>query len=139
MQGLLFLLMPRLIMLYYRFRVNGANLAKDKAYWVYRAASFYLNQIGIPRGDRTPMQYATQVVDVTLGDRQFASFMNAYLKQKYAKQALSPQEQVTVTEFLGKIIKSAKRTIPARVRIAGFLNPMRAISFFVVPENEKQE
>ena len=136
---LLFLLMPRLIMLYYRFRVNGANLAKDKAYWVYRAASFYLNQIGIPRGDRTPMQYATQVVDVTLGDRQFASFMNAYLKQKYAKQALSPQEQVTVTEFLGKIIKSAKRTIPARVRIAGFLNPMRAISFFVVPENEKQE
>ncbi len=136
---LLFLALPIMIMFYYRMRNNTADAAKDKSYWAYRAASFYLNQLGIARGDKTPMQYATQVADPTLGGNAFTSFMNIYLKQKYSKQSPNTQEQEYIDRFLDTIMAAGRKTISKKSIIIGFLNPLRSISFFVVPENEKQE
>ncbi len=136
---LLFLAIPSIIMMYYRMRNNSADPGKDKAYWSYRAVSFYLQQVGVPQGDKTPMQYAAQVVDPMLGGKTFASFMNIYLKQKYAKQELNPAEQKYVDGFMKEIMPAIKKQVPAKDRILGFLNPIRSIGFFVVPENEKQE
>jgi hypothetical protein len=133
----LFLLVPFLTMTYYRIRYGNAK--KDKSYWAYRAATFYLNQIGIFRGERTPMQYATQTVDPLTGNNSFTSFMNIYLKQKYAKQELNDREQGYVSSFLSPFIASVRKAVPFGKRFGGFLNPVRTISFFVVPENEKQE
>jgi hypothetical protein len=132
-----FLLLPSLTMLYYRMRYTNAK--GDKAYWGYRAASFYLNQVGIFRGDQTPMQYANKTVDPLTGGNAFTQFMNIYLKQKYAKQELNANEYAYVSSFLRPFIASVRRVIPAGKRFAAFLNPVRTISFFVVPENEKQQ
>ncbi len=135
----LLLLIPSIVMTYFRIRHRNAKPEKDKAYWAYRAVSFYLHQIGIPRGDKTPMQYASQIIDPMLGGNAFVKFMNVYLKQKYAKQTLSVQEQAMVAVFLEDILKSIKKVVSSGTRISGFLNPIRTVGFFVVPENDKQE
>jgi hypothetical protein len=91
--------------------------------------------VGIPRGTLTPMQYATRYVDPQLGT-EYTKFMNVYLKQKYAKQPLTPQEAGYVTTFLNPFLKTARKKIKFSKRFWGFLNPFRAIGFFMMGEEE---
>ncbi len=134
---LLFLLLPNLVMWYYRLRHKNAGTTRAKAYWAYRAASYYLHQCGIFRGELTPMQYARQVIEPQFGTT-FTKFMNIYLKQKYAQQALTASESEQVPEFLTPFIKHLKEQIGFGTRVKGFLNPVRTISFFVMPEDDKE-
>ena len=84
------------------------------------------------------MQYAREIVDVKLGT-SFAQFMNIYLKQKYAKQPLNASEQQYVSGFLGGFMRSAKKHIPFKQRMRGFLSPSRSLTFFVKPGNEPDD
>jgi len=133
---LLFFLLPVFILAYYRLRQKNANANDKKAYWVYRTASFYLNQIGIYRGTNTPMQYANKIVDPQFGT-SFTAFMNVYLKQKYAKQPLTPAEQQTVNNFLNGFIATLQQKVSFKKRFFNFLNPLRSINYFVIPDDEK--
>ncbi|MBS1615101.1 MAG: hypothetical protein JST06_03185 [Bacteroidetes bacterium] len=126
---LLFLALPMLLLAYFRLRARSSDLAK-KAYWSYRAAGFYLHQLGYPRGRRTPMQYAESEIDPAFGT-SFAPFMTVYLKQKYASQALRDEEASIVRSFLGVFLKQVRSRIKAGNRFASFLKPMRSLSFFM--------
>jgi transglutaminase-like putative cysteine protease len=132
---LLLLLLPSLIFIYFKTRYNHAKAEDGKAYWAYRTVSFYLHQVGIPRGNRTPMQYARDIVDPMLGTT-FTSFMNIYLKKKYANQSLNQQEQKYVSGFLKPFLKTAREKLPFKKRALGFLNPSRSLGFFVHPEDD---
>lgn len=129
-------LVPLLVLLYYKMRFRRASPETDKAYWAYRTAGYYLNQLGYYRGTQTPMQYATQDIDPQFGT-SFGRFMNIYLKRKYSKQPLIPQEQHKVETFLAPFIRTVKQKTPFKQRLAGFLNPMRTVSFFVSPGEEE--
>jgi hypothetical protein len=135
---LLFLLWPTLLLEYYKLRTRYAKPAGQKAYWSYRTAAYYLNQLGYSRGRHTPMKYAREVIDPALGT-SFTSFMNVYLKEKYAKQPLNEREQQFVVSFLAAFFKTIKQKVQWRIRFARFLNPMRASSFFVRPADEEAE
>lgn len=134
---LLILSLPSIIYAFFKSRYKNARNDGAKAYWGYRAATFYLHQIGISRGTATPMQYAKQVVDPRF-NTSLSAFMNVYLKKKYAKQNLTSQEQNVVNSFLQPFIMSVKTQIKAGQRFAGFMNPVRTVSFFVMPEEEKE-
>ncbi len=127
---LLFFLWPSLLLIYYKTKAKNADAAHKKGYWTYRAASYYLHQIGIPRGRLTPMQYARERIDPLFGT-SFVSFMNIYLKQKYAKQPLNDREQQEVSGFLSRFLTSVRDKTPGGQRFKGFINPLRSISFFV--------
>lgn len=133
---LLFFMLPLLILSYYKLRFRNGNPETDKAYWAYRTAGFYLNQLGIYRGTATPMQYALHDVDPKYGT-SFARFMNIYLKRKYARQPLTSQEQYMVTAFLKPFMKTVRKKTPFEQRLSGFLNPMRSISFFITPDSDE--
>jgi len=133
---LLCLLLPTLIFRYYMLRQQSAA-PLQKPYWVYRAATFWLHQVGIFRGDQTPMQYARNEVDVKFGTR-FGTFMNSYLKQKYAKQPLTTTEQQKVADFLKPFLSSLRQKIAFKQRFFGFVNPIRTVSFFVRPEEDRE-
>jgi protein-glutamine gamma-glutamyltransferase len=133
---LLLLLVPTSVYLYFRTRYNNAKAEGSKAYWAYRTANYYLHQVGITRGLRTPMQYAKETIDPMFGT-SFAGFMNIYLKKKYAKQALTSHEQQYVEGFLLPFIKLVRKQLPVKQRLAGFLNPVRTVSFFVMPEDDE--
>jgi len=126
----LFFLWPWLLLVYYKTRTRRADAAGKKAYWTYRTAAYYLHQTGIPRGRLTPMQYARERVDPLFGT-SFVSFMNIYLKQKYAKQSLNESEQQQVSQFLPGFLETVKKKTTAAHRFRSFLNPLRSISFFV--------
>ena len=135
---LLLLLMPWTILRYFIARYKRAKPDGDKPYWAYRAATYYLHMSGIFRGNRTPMQYARETIDPQLGT-SFAGFMNVYLKKKYAKQALNISEQQYVAGFLKPFLQAAHKKIKFSRRFFGFLNPLRSIGFFMMPEEDEKE
>ena len=132
---LFLLLLPSLILQYYKTRYNRADAAKNKSYWAYRAATYYLHMTGFYRGHRTPMQYARDMIDPQLGTT-LSGFMNVYLKQKYAKQPLNAAEQQYLAAFLHPFLGAAGKRIPFKKRFFGFMNPVRSAGFFVMPEDE---
>jgi transglutaminase-like putative cysteine protease len=129
---LLIFLSPRLVLGYYLQRYRNAKKGGNKAYFAYRTAGFYLHQLGFFRGDSTPMQYARTMIDPQLGT-DLTGFMNIYLKQKYAKQPLTAQENEAVGRFVQPFLQTVRSKIPAGKRFAAFLNPLRTVSFFVQP------
>ena len=133
---LLLLLAPVLVLRYYIARYNRDKADGNKPYWAYRAATYYLHMAGINRGTRTPMQFARDVVDPQLGTT-LTAFMNIYLKKKYAKQPLNPNEQQYVNGFLKPFLRTAGRNIKFKKRFWGFLNPIRSAGFFVMPEEDE--
>jgi len=133
---LLLLLMPSMIYRYYTIRHRRATTDGPKAYFGYRAANFYLHQLGIFREGQTPMQYATRTVDPAMGTN-YTAFMNVYLKKKYAKQELTEKDKTVVAGFLQPFIYKIKTVIPWKKRFAGFINPLRTISFFVQPGDDE--
>ncbi len=135
---ILLLSLPRLVLGYFILRYRNASAATSKPYWAYMAASYYLHMCGIVRGKLTPMQYARQIVDPRLGTT-FTGFMNIYLKKKYAKQALTATEQKYVDDFLKPFLGAARKGIARSARFFGFLNPVRTIGFFMMPEEEGKE
>ena len=84
------------------------------------------------------MQYARNVVDPQLGT-SFTGFMNIYLKKKYAKQELTASEQKYLMGFLPPFITQVRSKVPYRKRYAAFLNPLRSLSFFMIPEDDEKE
>lgn len=122
------LLLPSIIYRYYVWRYRAADTT-GKPYWAYRAATFWLHQVGIFRGDVTPMQYASREVDPQFGT-SFSGFMNIYLKQKYSKQPLTEAEIAKVEGFLKPFIQKMRKHIKAGKRFAGFINPVRTLSFY---------
>lgn len=133
---LILLLLPSLIYRYYLIRHKRAGTDGPKAYFAYRAANFYLHQVGIFRDGQTPMQYATRTVDPAMGTN-YTAFMNVYLKKKYAKQELNDRERYVVSGFLQPFITQVRKVIPRKQRFAGFINPLRTISFFVQPGDDE--
>ncbi len=131
----LFFGLPAIVMAYYKSRARGAKTGESKAYWTYRAASFYLHQLGYLRGRLTPMQYARETIDPALGTN-LTSFMNAYLKVKYAKQPLTLSEGEQVAGFLPPFFAQVRSHIGGKKRFAAFLNPIRTIAFFVQPGDD---
>jgi hypothetical protein len=132
---LLVFALPSLLFRYYLVRHKRAKPAGDKAFYAYRAATFFLHQSGLFRGNLTPMRYATRVVDPALGT-SFTRFMQLYLKQKYAGQALNKQEQQEIATFLKSFLTTARTRIKRTQRLKGFLNPARMISYFFVQEED---
>lgn len=128
-------MLPLLVWVYYKTRYRFAE-AINKPYWAYRAACYYLHIGGYARGSETPMQYANQIIDVAFGT-SLASFMNIYLKQKYANMPLTSAELEKAASFLHPFIKTVSSKIGWQKRMAGFVNPVRMLSFFIKPaENE---
>ena len=129
---IIILLLPRLIYLYFKMRHNASGKYQQKAYWAYRSAGFYVHQLGYFKDEKTSLQHAQMI------DQQFAtsysSFMIAYLKMKYAKQALTPNEQKTVQEFLPLFVSKLKQRIPFGQRFKTFFKVFRSIAFFGVGE-----
>ncbi len=135
--GFIFLLflLPEVLVLYYKYRYNKAKAKDNKAYWAYRTSTYYLHMLGISMGTRTPMQFANQVVDPYFGT-SFVSFMNIYLKQKYAKQKLTDREQQFVDTFLYPFLGAVSRKTSFKDRLFGFMNPVRTAGFFTQQEEE---
>lgn len=135
---LLMLLLPRIVLRYFIYKYNSTKADKDKPYWAYRAATYYLHTIGISKGTRTPMQYAKQSVD-PFYSTSFGAFMNVYLKKKYAKQELNEREKQLVDDFLKPFLATVSSKTAFGDKFFGFMNPVRMAGFFTMPQEDEKE
>jgi hypothetical protein len=130
---LVILLLPRFIYGYFKARYGLSKNIQQKAYWVYRSAGFYVHQMGYFKEEKTALQHAT-FID-TQFNTHFAGFMIVYLKMKYAKQALTLNEEKIVAGFLPGFIATLKQQIRAGVRFKSFFKVFRSIAYFGVGED----
>jgi protein-glutamine gamma-glutamyltransferase len=134
--GLVLLLfaMPLLIWQYFNFKAKQQNnkTTKQLSYAKYRAATYYLNQLGFIRSLQSPQEFALQT------DQQFKtnfnSFSNIYQKLKYSSIDLSERERQTLNEFYSLFIRQIKDQTPFKTRFSRFLNIYNTIHFFTQPK-----
>ena len=130
---LLFFSIPTVLFNYFKIRSKRAKPLEQKAYWQYRAFSFYMHQLGYFRLSITPLDYAKNVVDVRFGT-SFTNFMNVYLKIKYTGQKISGVEEPEIALFLDHNLKMIQSKTTFKGRLFSFLRPLRILTFFNKPE-----
>ena len=123
---------PWLIWQYFYSRAKGAKNASAKAFNSYRAAVYYLNQLGYPRTNLSPEQFAYNM-DAALGT-DMKSFSRIYQKLKYSKMPLTPTEGERVHGFIAPFVKEVRAKVPFKTRVAKFLNIYNTIQYFQQPK-----
>ncbi len=129
---LLLLATPFIIWQYYNLKVRSKKSTKKKAYDIYTASLFYLNQLGINRMGVSPEQFAT-TIDVNF-KTNYSSFMRAYQKLKYSTAPLTEKEVQTIRYFFATFKQKVRAQIPLKTRIIRFLNIQHTIQFFSKPK-----
>ena len=99
-----------------------------KAYNIYTASMYYLNQLGIARQNESPQQFA-QSADKRFGSN-FHSFTNIYQKIKYSTTPLTTNEETLVQHFYTPFKQQVRNNIPFKKRFSSFLNIYQTLNFF---------
>ncbi|MCW3080883.1 transglutaminase domain-containing protein [Segetibacter sp.] len=126
---LLLFSLPWLIWLYLngKAKSDAAN-ARIKAYNIYMASMYYLNQLGITRESQSPQQFA-ETADRRFGSN-FNSFTNVYQKIKYSTTPLTAKEEALVQNFYEPFKEQVRNDIPFKQRFGSFLNIYNTLHYF---------
>jgi hypothetical protein len=120
--------LPWFIWLYLNNKAKSNEVPKEKAYHVYNASMYYLNQLGITRDNQSPQEFAAAT------DREFGTnfnpFTNVYQKVKYSTAPLSTKETALVENFHSPFIQKVKSHFPIKKRLGSFLNINNTLHFF---------
>lgn len=119
---------PWLIWQYFNYRAKSNTNTRSKAYNIYTAAIYYLNQLGIMRENQSPQQFAEEA-DKRFGS-DFNRFTNVYQKVKYSSVSMTQNEETLIQTFYGPFIKNVRNKIPLKRRISSFVNPYNTLHFF---------
>ncbi len=131
---LLIFSLPWIIFQYLHAKAKGnTGDLKEQAYWKFMASTYYLNQLGYQRGEKTSLQFARDVVDPAFKSK-LTPFMNTYLKTKYSSQPLDSYDAGIIAAFYPKIWQDVKAGVPFKTRVVRFLNVFRTVQFFVRPK-----
>ncbi len=96
----------------------------------YKNANFVLNQLGIPRGQQTPSNYARDVVDAKFGTN-FEAFIQVYQKQKYSEVKLTEKEKNLVQEFYEDFNQKVFSKYSRTQKFISFIKPNKWIHFML--------
>lgn len=130
---LLVLLTPWFIWQYYHTTARNAKGSKEKAFNSYRAAMYYLNQLGYARTNTGPYEFASGI-DKNF-HTNFATFSNVYQKLKYSSLSLTAKETEQVQAFYTPFIQSIRQQVPFKKRLSGFMNIYHTIAYFTQRKN----
>ncbi len=133
--GFLLLLfwLPWLVWQYYNTRAkkSTANI-NQKAYRVYTASMYYLNQLGMQRHQQSPEQFANQM-DIRFTSN-FERFTAVYQQIKYSNRALSNQQQQVVHNFFAPFKQQVRSNLSFKTRFVRFLNIYNTLHYFTKPK-----
>ncbi len=123
---------PYLIWVYFNWRAKKNQDVQSSAFNKYKAATYYLNQLGYNRSTLGPQQFAL-LTDKQFGTN-FSAFNNVYQKAKYSKASLSPGEQKIVDDFYSSFVQKVKEDVPFKTRFNRFLNIYNTVQYFAPPK-----
>ena len=125
---------PFLTWRYFIWRMRRSKNLKQFAYFCYKASSFLVHQLGFERGNSSMWQYARERIDPEF-DTIMGTFMQAYLKQKYANTELSAEETSAIKYFYPHFDKQVRQAFKPLNRIKRFWNLSRYLRYFVDMED----
>lgn len=128
--GFLLLLTPYSIWMY--LNAKARTEGEKNAYHRYRAALYYLNQLGYGVSDAPPLTYARSIDAVFMTD--FVSFSSMYQKIKYSSVPLTAEEQNKMQGFYVPFIKAVRKKVPLKTRLARFFNLAATLHYFSKPK-----
>ena len=120
--------LPWLVWQYLNSKAKSNTNPRVKAYNIYTASMYYLNQLGIARQNESPQQFA-QSADKRFGSN-FHSFTNIYQKIKYSTTPLTTNEETLVQHFYTPFKQQVRNNIPFKKRFSSFLNIYQTLNFF---------
>ncbi|MCW3110970.1 MAG: hypothetical protein JWQ09_5476, partial [Segetibacter sp.] len=120
--------LPWLIWQYLNSKAKSNTNARTKAYNIYMASIYYLNQLGIARENQSPQQFA-EAADRRFGSN-FNSFTNVYQKIKYSTTPLTSKEESLVQNFYEPFKQQVQNNIPFKQRFSSFLNIYNTLHYF---------
>lgn len=130
---ILLLATPWIVWQLLQSKAGKQNNARTKAYHIYTASMYYLNQLGFERKLESTQQYAMHV-DKTFGTN-FSAFVNVYQKIKYSNTQLNDMDITTINEFFSPFKQKIKTGVPFKKRLSGFLNIYNTLNFFTKPKS----
>ncbi|HKG67364.1 MAG TPA: hypothetical protein VKA92_00745, partial [Segetibacter sp.] len=113
---------------YLNSKAKSNTTASAKAYNIYTASMYYLNQLGIKRDNQSPQQFA-EATDKRFGSN-FNRFTNVYQKVKYSSVPLTANEETLVQNFYSPFIQKIRNEIPLKKRVSSFVNIYNTLHFF---------
>ena len=129
---LLLFSLPWLIWQYLNSKAKASTSGPVKAYNVYNAGMYYLNQLGMQRQLQSPQQYALEI-DKKLGTN-FNAFTNVYQQLKYSSTPLKTNQQQLVADFYKPFKQQVRNSIPLKTRFTRFLNIYNTLHYFTKPK-----
>ncbi|WP_460220347.1 transglutaminase-like domain-containing protein [Psychroserpens sp. MEBiC05023] len=96
----------------------------------YKNAHFVLNQMGIPRGQQTPMAYAKDIVDPKFGTH-FEAFIRIYQKLKYSQSELTNEEANLVRNFHADFNQKVFSKFTRSEKFFNFIKPNKWIHYML--------
>ncbi len=128
--------LPYLTFKLFEARIKKAKSEEERAYRIFRASSFYLNQLGYSRKSQSFLQFAKQQV-VPAFNNQYDTFAKYYLKIKYAKQNLNQKEQAFIHDYWSIFYKESKKKFDKKTSFKKFLNLNKYVQYFYLPKLEE--
>ncbi|MFM2388272.1 MAG: hypothetical protein RL660_3029 [Bacteroidota bacterium] len=103
----LLLLLPKLLMWYYRLRLQLSSGNKQQAYYAKKAVMFYCRQYTVPKTEITDVQYARTI------DDKYASALSpltaAYQQLQYSNTAPKFDWKVQCKQIIQQLKKSSRK------------------------------
>ncbi len=111
-------------------QIKGRHELRDKSISIYKHSHFILNQMGIGRGNVTPMNYAVETVDPKF-NTELASFIEAYLKLKYSNEELNTDEKDIINKIYPEFSRRILSSFDWKEKILGFLKFNRWFNYLI--------
>ncbi|HVD99171.1 MAG TPA: transglutaminase-like domain-containing protein [Cytophagaceae bacterium] len=127
---LIMLFSARIIFRYYYGKATHATDPEEKAYWIFRASEFLYTQFGFYRNQRTPLEYAQQVIGPQL-DIPYEAFVKVYHKIKYDRLPAEPQDVQLMEEYNRNFPQQVFSKYTFTQTNLKFMNLVSTIKFFL--------
>jgi hypothetical protein len=120
----------RLIFSYFNRKANLAKTPEEKAYWIFRASEFLFSQFGYFRNQRTPLEYAQQIIEPKL-NIPYQDFVRVYHKVKYDKLPADEKDIQLMNHYHSSYPALLFQKYTFLQRNLKFMNLVSTIKFFL--------
>jgi protein-glutamine gamma-glutamyltransferase len=125
---LTWLFLPALTFAVLKNKARKAKNISEKAYYVNRLTDFLLNQLGLNRGQYTPLEFASRVIDPKF-NIDLAGFTKSYHKIKYAKEQPDEADHIAINNYYPSFLKKVKQQYSAKDWLLNFIQTQKTLIF----------
>ncbi|MFL5731367.1 MAG: transglutaminase domain-containing protein [Cytophagaceae bacterium] len=123
-------LLPSITYAYLKKKAARASTVSERAYYINRLSEFLFNQLGRTRGELTPLEFASRVIDPEF-NIGMTGFVSAYHKIKYAKEQPTEADLRAIDVYYPVFMKTVRSRYKGLSWLGHFVQSQRTIRFLL--------